>query len=580
MRHPSFHIADLRPAETDMHGDTHRVRRDVIPSRTSSNELVANAGQSDITKEVSSQDPHRPPCAQTKSSPSSWKDVLKSAIWHLLPPDYPGLSATELHNRLKRQEHELLKHQCNLKSFQSAIYTALNEMMLVYVDKRRLEGARNRHEYIALQRTQEAGTQVKERTAVSKSPDPAENIVLCSQHSTTLEPQETKGSPARKPVDTQAPSEAAAPQSLSGVRMTQAAFATGSHQYHRSQGTDMSQASAEQAHSGSSTDEARDDVVSTQSQTSVMPTDKRCDDKNQPSTPSTAPSTNSHTRLENMNSERDHTPSDNCLAETPSNALVLRTPTVLASTKDSSREMITPGSSRSIQSQGQQSGAALRVMQQASNQNSLADKSSRTTQALCRNANKTSEECEARTHRQGGSMARATASPQLNVAPTQQDKNANHEKPIGDVRDAQISCREKIDNGEDIKNAALMELGKKVERAYSLKTQCEKYKREKMGLQAQSQAKQTALAESINRANEDIAHFNEVNLRHQKLQAQLSDSERKLADARRQTSLSREVARRKDTECQTHAALMAQLADNHALADRKYQNEMRSLGLG
>jgi hypothetical protein len=78
-------------------------------------------------------------------------------------------------------------------------------------------------------------------------------------------------------------------------------------------------------------------------------------------------------------------------------------------------------------------------------------------------------------------------------------------------------------------------------------------------------------------ARRRIAHFNELNSRQQDLQAQLSDSERKLADARRQTILSRD---RKDMEYQTHAALMAQLTDDHASADKDYQNELRSLGFG
>lgn len=125
-----------------------------------------------------------------------------------------------------------------------------------------------------------------------------------------------------------------------------------------------------------------------------------------------------------------------------------------------------------------------------------------------------------------------------------------------------------------------MELGKKVKRAHSLRAQCEAYTRERMGLQAKSTAKQAALAESIDRANEDIALFNELNSRHQDLQAQFSDSERRLADARRRTVVSRDVARHKDTEYQTHAAWMAQLTKDHASADRDYQNELRSLGLG
>jgi len=125
-----------------------------------------------------------------------------------------------------------------------------------------------------------------------------------------------------------------------------------------------------------------------------------------------------------------------------------------------------------------------------------------------------------------------------------------------------------------------MNLGKRVKRAHNLRIQRETYKQKKMGLQAKSQAKQAALADSIDRANADIAHFNKLNSRHQNLQAQLSDSERKLADARRQTTLSRDAARHKDMEYQTHTASIAQLTEDHASADRDYQNELRSLGLG
>jgi chromosome segregation ATPase len=83
-----------------------------------------------------------------------------------------------------------------------------------------------------------------------------------------------------------------------------------------------------------------------------------------------------------------------------------------------------------------------------------------------------------------------------------------------------------------------------------------------MALQAKVQAKQATLAESVTRANEATVHFNELSSRHQRLQTQFSDLERDLADARRQTSLSRDVARRKDAEYQTHTALMAQLTDD------------------
>jgi hypothetical protein len=93
-----------------------------------------------------------------------------------------------------------------------------------------------------------------------------------------------------------------------------------------------------------------------------------------------------------------------------------------------------------------------------------------------------------------------------------------------------------------------------------------------MALQAKVQAKQATLAESVIRANEATVHFNELSSRHQKLQTQFSDSERELAEARRQTSLSRDVARRRDADFQTHTALVAQLTDDWTSADRDHQN--------
>ena len=181
---------------------------------------------------------------------------------------------------------------------------------------------------------------------------------------------------------------------------------------------------------------------------------------------------------------------------------------------------------------------------------------------------------------QGELSTRAITSPHYDGSPMQQDKNGNDDKPVGQVNNAEAVHHEQIEHVDSAKNAALIALGKKVEQAHILKTRCEKYKRQKMDLQAQSPAKQTALAESINRANEGIKHFNELNLRHQKLQAQVSESEAELAKARRQTTLSQDEARRKETECQYHAASLAKLADDHTSANREYENEVRSLGLG
>jgi hypothetical protein len=551
------------------------LRRDANPSDASSIGIVAEVRQPDITEKVSPPKPYHSHYAQTTTSP---QDVLKIAIWHLLPSDYPGLSATELHDRLKRQEHELLKHQCSLKGFQSAIYTALKEMMSVYVDKRRLEGARNRHEYIALQRRQETRTQAKKRIDVPRSPDPAENIVLGSQHSTTLEARDPKCSPARKTMDVQAPADhAAAPQSPSGVASPQTRLPTGSYQFHRSPGADMSQALAEQAHPIDLTEGTRDDAMQIQSgKSAVMKRDKQ----DKLSVVSTAPPKNSHAPLEVKNAMRDHIASDDCLAEAPSTALVLRKPTGLLSTNETSQDPKTPANPQMVRNQDQQAGASFGKVQQTSDQNPLVDKSSQTTRTLSWHGNKTLEDREARSHIQGGLSTRASASPRCNGSSMQQDNIGNDDKPVDQVNNGESVHHEQIEHVSNVKNAALIALGKKVEQARILKTRREKYKRKTMDLQAQSPAKQTALTESINRANEDIKHFNELNLRHQKLQAQVSDSEAELAKARRQTTLSQDEARRKETECHNHAASLAKLADDHTSASREYENEVRSLGLG
>jgi hypothetical protein len=127
---------------------------------------------------------------------------VKLAIWRLLPSEHPGLAPTEVHDRLREQEHELLKHQHNLKSLQSAIYAALNEMMFLYVDRRRPKGSRV-HQYIALQRMQEGGTQVKGHTAFCKSSSQTERTMPLSQRSISLGSQETKRSPERRSSETQ-----------------------------------------------------------------------------------------------------------------------------------------------------------------------------------------------------------------------------------------------------------------------------------------------------------------------------------------------------------------------------------------
>jgi hypothetical protein len=506
--------------------------------------------------------------------------VLKSAIWHLLPSDYPGLSATEVHDRLKKQGHELLEHQLNLKSSQSAIYTALNEMMFVHVDKRRLKGARNHHQYIALQRTPGAKTQGKERTNVPKSPAPMKDNVLHAQRSTSLEPQETKRSPGCRLVETQTAPEltAAPPSPPDGLSKTQTALAAETCQDHKSQESDTSLASTGQAQLQNSTEETRNDVVETQSQSLAVSSNEEHNDKNQTSTPAIAPSTNTHARSEITNTTRHHITSGNCVVETPSNALVVRSPTVLLSSNGLSQKAKTPASPPSARSQGEQPRAGCRVMQQAPNRNSLVTKSSKTIETLYQDTSKTSEGYQAPSRIQGESLGRVTASPLPNDVPTQQKNTSKDGRRVDKDHTAQLPCREQTDNDDDVENSVLIELGKKVKRAHDLRIQCEKCKREKMDLQARAPAKQAALSESINRANGDIAHFNELNSRQQDLQAQLSDSERKLADARRQTILSRDVARRKDMEYQTHAALMAQLTDDHASADKDYQNELRSLG--
>lgn len=573
--YPKRSVTDVYPAETEIHGDTHRLRHNTNPSAASSVEIVAEAQPPNTTDKVSLPKFYHSHYAQTTTSP---KDVLKIAIWHLLPSAYPGLSATELHDRLRQQEHELIKQQSTLKGFQSAIYTALNEMMSVYVDKRRLEGARNRHEYIALQRKNGPRTQAKKRIDVPQSPDSAENIVLGSQHSTILEVREIKGSPTRKTTDVQAPTDhAAAPQSHPRVVSSQARLSTGSSRFHKSPGADMSRASAEQARPRDLTGRTRDDAVQIESGNSAV---KELKEQNKSAIVSTTPPRNSQAPPEIKSAMRDHTASSDCLTETPSTALVLRRPTNLLSTDDKSQDPKTQVTCHTVQDQGQQAGAAFEKVQETSDQVPPVDESSQTTQTLYWHDNKASEDRVARSHQQGEILTRAGAPLHCDGSPMQQDRVGNHDKPVDQVCNAKSVRHEQMEHAENVKNAALIALGKRVEKAHSLKTLCENYKRKTMDLQAQTSPKQTALAESIKRANEDIKCFNELNLRHQKLQAQVSESEAELAKARRRTTLSQDEARRKETECQNHAVSLAKLADDHASANIEYDNEVRSLGLG
>jgi len=561
-------------AETEMHGDSQRLRTNVTPPASSA-EILQGAGQSSTPKGASPSRANCRPRPQISTVSSSSKDVLKNAIWNILPSVYPGLSATEVHDRLRKQPQKMLEHQFNLKGFQSAVYTALNEMTPVYVDRRRLKGARN--QYIALQRTQGDKAQGKECTNFPESPAPMEDKVLHAQLPTVLEPQETKRSPGCRLVETQtAPERTVPPQPLTdGLSKRQTAIAT-----ETCQDPNTSYASAEQAPLRGSTEETRNDVVHTQSQSLAVSLNKRHDDENPPSTPAIAPSTNTDNRPENTDTMRHRTASDSCPAETPSNTLVAGSPTVSLSNNGLLQKTRRPASSPSVEDQGEQPKAARRVMQQNSNQDSLVTKSSKTVGALCREGSKILEGCKAQSHVQGELLGRVTASPLPTGIPAQQKKASDDGVRVDEDHTAQVSCSVQTDNTEDVDSEVLMNLGKRVRQAHKLRFQCETYKRKKMGLQAISQAKQAALTESINRANADIAYFNKLNSRHQNLQAQLSDSERKLADARHQTTLSRDAARHEDMEYQTHTASIAELTDEYASADRDYQNELRSLGFG
>lgn len=175
--------------------------------------------------------------------------------------------------------------------------------------------------------------------------------MLDSRHSTLFEAREIKFSPARKTINAQAPADhAVALQSPSGVLSTQTLVPTGSYPFHKSPGADMSHTSAEQARPRDLTEGTGDDVVQIQNGNSAVMKRKKQDE---PSIVSTASLKDIHTRLENKNAMRDHTASDDCQAETQSNALVLRRATVLFFTSETFQGPMTPVGSRAIQDQSQ-----------------------------------------------------------------------------------------------------------------------------------------------------------------------------------------------------------------------------------
>jgi hypothetical protein len=98
------------PAETEMSGNTQRSRPNRSSPSARSTEVLEDTGRSSVPKGAHSPRSDNPSCSQTETAPPSWKDVLKLAIWRLLPPEHPGLSPTEMHDRLREQEHELLEH--------------------------------------------------------------------------------------------------------------------------------------------------------------------------------------------------------------------------------------------------------------------------------------------------------------------------------------------------------------------------------------------------------------------------------------------------------------------------------------
>jgi hypothetical protein len=271
------------PAETEMSGNTQRSRPNGSSPSARSTEVLEETGRSSVPKGAHSPRSDNPSCSQTGTAPPSWKDVLKLAIWRLLPPEHPGLSPTEVHDRLREQEHELLEHQHNLKSLQSAIYAALNEMMLMYVDRRRPKGSRV-YRYIALQRVQEGGTQVNGHTAFCKSSPQTEGIVPLSQHSTSLRSQETKRSPERRSSETQPATENPAvgqPRSDGNLK-TQIAPAAKACQDNRSQGSDVFHSSAKRVQTQGLTEGARTDSGKAQDHGSALSAIKESDGSNHP----------------------------------------------------------------------------------------------------------------------------------------------------------------------------------------------------------------------------------------------------------------------------------------------------------
>jgi hypothetical protein len=91
------------PAETEMSGNTQRSRPNGSSPSARSTEVLEETGRSSFPKGAHSLRSDNPSCSQTGTAPPSWKDVLKLAIWRLLPPEHPGLSPTEVHDRLENR---------------------------------------------------------------------------------------------------------------------------------------------------------------------------------------------------------------------------------------------------------------------------------------------------------------------------------------------------------------------------------------------------------------------------------------------------------------------------------------------
>jgi hypothetical protein len=96
-------------AETEIGGNTQRSRPNGSSPSAQSTEVLEETGRSEVSKGAYSSRSDNSSCLQTGTAPPSWKDVSKLAIWRLLPPEHPGLSPTEVHDRLRGQEHELLE---------------------------------------------------------------------------------------------------------------------------------------------------------------------------------------------------------------------------------------------------------------------------------------------------------------------------------------------------------------------------------------------------------------------------------------------------------------------------------------